>query len=89
MHAVMKHTIAPATKALKTSSMMTSRFPGISVLRALIMIPIAPGFEKPHTAYVAIVCDLGYIRQILITCKEFYNLKTHCHFENNIMVWIL
>ena len=59
MLAVRKHVALPAMKARKATSVITFLFSGAIVTSAPIKMPIAPGFENPHSAYVAISCDLG------------------------------
>lgn len=54
MQAVIKQTRAPDTNALKTKFKTDCFLLGISPLMVEIMMPIEPGFEKPHRAYVAI-----------------------------------
>lgn len=56
----MKHTIEPLINALNAQLVILSALLGTNTDRDDIMIPIDPGFEKPHKAYVAITLLLGY-----------------------------
>jgi len=59
MDAVRKHVALPAMKARKATSVIAFLFSGAIVISAPTKIPTAPGFENPHSAYVAISSDLG------------------------------
>jgi hypothetical protein len=59
MHAVRKHVALPAMKARKATSVIAFLFSGAIVTSAPTKMPTAPGFEKPHSAYVVISSDLG------------------------------
>jgi len=60
MHAVRKRVALPAMKARKATSVIVLLFSGAIVTSAPIKMPIDEGFEKPHSAYVAISSDLGF-----------------------------
>lgn len=49
-HAVIRHTTAPATKALKITLFTFSDLFGINVASAETMIPIEAGLENPQIA---------------------------------------
>ena len=55
MHAVRKQEILPATKARKATLAKSDWRVGAIVASAAICVPIDPGLENPHSAYVAIV----------------------------------
>lgn len=59
MLAVRKQVALPAMKARKATSVIAPLFSGASVISAPTKMPIDPGFEKPQSAYVAIISDLG------------------------------
>lgn len=63
MHAVMKQAALPATNARKATWAKSLCRSGAIVERAAICVPIDPGLEKPHNAYVAIVSARFYITQ--------------------------
>lgn len=60
IHAVMKQAALPATKARKATCAKSDCRSGAMVDNAAICVPIDPGLEKPHNAYVAIVSALFY-----------------------------
>jgi hypothetical protein len=59
MHAVRKHVALPVMKARKATSVIALLFSGAIVTSAQTKMQTAPGFENPHSAYVAISSDLG------------------------------
>lgn len=73
MQAVIKHTTAPAVKALNTYFITESRLFGINVEKVEIVIPTDPGLEKPLMAKVAIVLErpLNKIKSSLIDLNHF------------------
>ncbi len=52
--AVMKQAMEPPTRALKATLATSCLREGARVPRVAIWMPIEDGFEKPHSAYVAI-----------------------------------
>ena len=57
MQAVMKQAILPATKALNATWARSDCRLGAIVDSAAIWVPMDPGLENPHKAYVAITSD--------------------------------
>lgn len=62
IHAVMKQAALPAINARKATWAKSLCRSGAMVERAAIWVPIDPGLEKPHKAYVAIVSARFYTR---------------------------
>lgn len=60
MQAVIKQAALPATKARKATCARSDCRSGAMVDSAAICVPIDPGLEKPHNAYVAIVSARFY-----------------------------
>ena len=60
MQAVMKQATLPATKARKATRAKSDFLDGANVPIPAIAAPIDPGFENPHSAYVAIVAERFY-----------------------------
>lgn len=61
--AVMKQATLPAIIARNTRREMSPRRAGAIAPIAPIIIPIEPGFAKPHSAYVAIISDFSCARE--------------------------
>jgi hypothetical protein len=59
MLAVRKQVALPAMRARKATSVTAFLFSGANVTSAPTKMPTDPGFENPHSAYVAISSDLG------------------------------
>lgn len=59
MLAVRKQVALPAMRARKATSVTAFLFSGAIVTSAPTKMPTAPGFENPHSAYVAISSALG------------------------------
>lgn len=55
----MKQTADPAISALNATSVIADLWLGASADNAPIIIPTELGLENPHSAYVAIISDLG------------------------------
>ena len=60
MQAVMKQATLPATKARKATRAKSDFLDGANVPIPAMAAPIDPGFENPHSAYVAIVAERFY-----------------------------
>jgi hypothetical protein len=59
MLAVRKQVALPAMKARKATSVIALLCSGDNITNPPIIMPMDPGFENPHSAYVAIISDLG------------------------------
>jgi len=59
MLAVRKQVALPAMKARKATSVIAPLLSGAMLTSPPTKMPMDPRFEKPHSAYVAIISDLG------------------------------
>lgn len=57
IQAVMKQAMLPATNARKATWAKSDFRSGAIVAKAATWVPMDPGFEKPHNAYVATISD--------------------------------